>query len=135
MQETYVAGENIASYCTKCRLNLDHTIVAVAGEAIVKVKCRTCGSTHKFRNPADAPKPRAPRSKKSGETTPAAKSSWAAEMAEARGKEHAYSMVARYRIGDIVIHDRFGKGIVQKLYENKCDVLFEDKQRLMASGN
>jgi hypothetical protein len=134
MQETYSAGENIASYCTKCRLNLDHTVVALVGQTIAKVKCMTCGSTHKFRNPADAPKPRAPRAKK-GSTLPSAASLWEAGMAGARGKEHAYSMVAKYRIGDIVVHDRFGKGVVQKLYENKCDVLFEDRQRLMASAN
>ena len=44
-------------------------------------------------------------------------------------------MGSKYRVGDIVNHDTFGKGVVQKLYTNKCDVLFQDKERLMASAN
>lgn len=133
MLEKHSAGENIASYCTKCKLNLDHTIIAMAGEAIAKVKCKTCGSTHKYRNPADPPKVRAPRTKKNDGSTAA--TVWEAGIAGARGKEHSYSMGSKYRVGDIVNHDTFGKGVVQKLYTNKCDVLFKDKERLMCSTN
>jgi hypothetical protein len=133
MVEKYAAGENIASYCTKCKINLDHAIVAMTGETIAKVKCKTCGSVHKFRNPADPPKVRTPRVKKV--KIDAAVATWEAGMAEARGKEHVYSMGAKYRIGDVVDHHTFGKGIVRKLYMNKCDVLFKDKERLMASAN
>ena len=134
MQEKYSAGENIASYCTKCKINLDHVIVAMAGEAIAKVKCKTCNSTHKFRNPADPPKVRTPRAKKGSAADPTV-ATWETGIAEARGKEHIYRMDAKYRIGDIVAHHTFGKGIVRKLYSNKCDVLFRDKERLMASAN
>lgn len=134
MQEKYAAGDNIASWCTKCKLNLDHTIVAMESEQVVKVKCRTCGSTHKFRNPADPPKARTPRAKAaSGATATASK--WETALAEANGKSFPYTMDGKYRVGDCVIHDRFGKGVVLKLYTNKCDVLFQDRERLMASGN
>ncbi len=44
-------------------------------------------------------------------------------------------MAARYEVGDVVIHDKFGKGVVTKTYQNKCDMLFQDKERLMASAN
>jgi hypothetical protein len=44
-------------------------------------------------------------------------------------------MDTKYRVGDIVDHDRFGKGVVLKLLVNKCEVLFQDQERLMASGN
>lgn len=135
MQEPYSAGGNIPSYCTKCRLNLDHAIVALVGGAIAKVKCKTCGSTHKFRDPADPLKTRLPRAKTDNAARTPAANPWGAALAEAKGKERAYAMDAKYRIGDIVVHDRFGKGIVQKLYANKCDVLFQDRERLMASGN
>ena len=55
MLEKHSAGENIAAYCTKCKASCDHIIVAMAadGEAIAKVKCRTCGSAHKYRTSAD----------------------------------------------------------------------------------
>ena len=49
MIRKYSAGDNIASHCTKCKLMLDHAIVAMDGEVIAKVKCKTCGSVHKYR--------------------------------------------------------------------------------------
>jgi hypothetical protein len=135
MQEKYLAGDNIVSYCTKCRLNLDHTIVAMTGEAIVKVKCRTCGSTHKFRDPANAPKARPAKAGASRASRPMSEDRWEAALAEAKGQPHPYNREGKYRVGDVVAHDRFGKGVVLKLYTNKCDVLFQDQERLMASGN
>jgi hypothetical protein len=56
-------------------------------------------------------------------------------MSKARGKELVYNMTGRYRVGDIVVHDKFGKGVVRKLSMNKCHVVFQDKERLMASAN
>ena len=44
-------------------------------------------------------------------------------------------MAAIYRVGEIVNHQTFGKGIVLKLYANKCGMLFKDGERLMASTN
>lgn len=133
MQEKYRAGENIESYCTKCKLSLDHTVVAMDGEQVVKVKCRTCGSTHKFRNPADPPKARKGRAKADGSASTV--NPWETALAAATAKALPYRMDAKYRVGDIVDHERFGKGVVRKLYVNKCDVLFQDCERLMASGN
>ena len=132
MQEKHSSGENILSYCTKCRLNLDHVIVAMDGVTIVKVKCKTCGGTHLFRDPAIVRKPRSPRKKAAAETVAVL---WQTCISRAKGKEHLYNMSLRYRVGDIVLHDKFGKGIVRKTALNKCHVLFEDKERLMASAN
>ncbi len=132
MLEQDAAGGNTVSYCTKCKLSLDHTIVAMVGETIAKVRCKTCGGTHKFRK---APVARKIRSPKADDALQQAAARWEAGIALAKGKEHAYSMAAKYRVGSVIIHDRFGKGVVLKLYSNKCDVLFQDKERLMASAN
>ncbi len=134
MQERYAAGDNISSRCTKCKLVLDHTIVAMDGEQVAKVKCRTCGSTHKFRNPADAPKTRATRSK-AADNAAAAGSRWETAVAEAGERSFPYSMDGTYRVGDCILHERFGKGVVLKLHVKKCEVLFRDGEKLMASGN
>lgn len=135
MPELLSAGKNIESYCTKCRLNLDHTIVAMEGEVIARVKCNTCGSRHKFRDPATAGKVRTAGARKAEGLPQSAAAAWESALGEAKGKERVYEMTAQYRIGDIVLHPVFGKGVVQKLYTNKCDMLFQDKTRLMASGN
>ena len=135
MLDKNTAGKNIESYCGKCRLSLDHTIMAREGEVIAKVRCKTCGSSHKFRNPADAQKVRKPKSIKGGGEKATAEIIWQNGLAEAKGKERDYSMVAKYRVGDIANHQTFGKGVIMKLYPNKCEMLFRDKERLMASTN
>lgn len=133
MLEKRAAGEQIVSACTKCKLALDHTIVAMVGETIAKVKCKTCGSIHKFRDPADAGKPRATRTKDAPAKTTEAL--WEACVAESTGPEREYEMTATYQVGDLVLHTIFGKGVVRKLYVKKCDILFQDKERMMASAN
>jgi hypothetical protein len=60
---------------------------------------------------------------------------WETELAGARGKERDYDMAAKYRVGEVVNHHTFGKGIVTKLHTNKCEMLFKDRERLMASTN
>ncbi len=133
MLEKFSEGESIPSYCTECKLNLDHTIVAVNGAEIVKVKCMACGSTHKYRNASAIVKRRSPRKKE--DTARTNEVFWETCLAASKGKEITYEMTGKYHVGDIVLHHVFGKGIVRKLYLNKCDVLFKDKERLMASAN
>ena len=133
MQEKISAGSNVASYCTKCKLSLDHAVVAMEKESIAKVKCKTCGSVHKFKDPAEVKKPRTVKKKVDAAKT--AETLWETSLSETKGKERVYDMSGKYRVGDVVLHGTFGKGIVRKLYQNKCDMLFKDKERLMASAN
>ena len=41
-------GEDVEAWCTPCRRNLNHRVVALLGTNIQKVQCLTCGSEHKF---------------------------------------------------------------------------------------
>ena len=135
MQDKNSVGQNIDSYCGKCKLNLDHTIMAMDGETMAKVRCKSCGSSHKFKNPFDLQKICKSKVKKGVSVETTAKIIWEAGLAEAKGKERDYSIAEKYRVGDIVNHHTFGKGVVMKLYPNKCDMLFKDRERLMASTN
>lgn len=135
MQETYTTGQNIDSLCGKCKQSTDHTIMSMDAETVARVRCKTCGNTHKFRNPAESVEPRKPRTKRGTGEAVTAEMAWQAGLAEAKGKERDYSMDSKYRIGDIVNHRTFGKGIVLKVYVNKCGMLFRDGEKLMASTN
>ena len=53
---TYKAGQEIDAYCTKCRMDLGHRIVAVAQGKPVKAECLTCRGVHMYRAPKSAPK-------------------------------------------------------------------------------
>jgi hypothetical protein len=135
MPEKNSTGQSIESYCTKCKVNRDHTIMVMEEETIGKVRCKNCGSSHKYRNPLVAHKVWRAGRKKAGGEEATAEIVWEAGIAGAKGKARDYSMAAKYRVGDIVDHQTFGKGIVTKLYANKCDMLFKDRERLMASTN
>ena len=43
-------GDYIDDHCSRCKRTTDHSIVAMVGEEVVKVMCRTCNSEHKYRH-------------------------------------------------------------------------------------
>jgi hypothetical protein len=135
MPEKSAVGDHTATYCTQCQLHRDHTVVAIDGEQITMVACTTCGSMSTFAPPPAAPKARSSRAKKGAGVPPSVTPLWEAKIAAATGKEHRYTTTATYRIGDILLHEQFGKGVVLKLATKKCTVLFKDKERVMASAN
>jgi hypothetical protein len=50
-------GDVIDDYCTRCRLIMNHGVVGMVGEEIVKVRCNTCQSEHPYKH-ARLPKKR-----------------------------------------------------------------------------
>ena len=135
MTDRISTGGDIDAYCTKCKLNLEHFVLAIVAGAAVKVKCKTCGSIHRFKG-TPAAKPKAPR-KVSTSSKPlvSIQAQWEAAVDAARGPELPYDMESSFRDGDLIVHNFFGKGIVLKTYFRKCSVLFRDKERLLASSN
>lgn len=139
------AGAEIDSWCTKCKLDLGHRIVAMVGDGPKRVICMTCGSEHNYRAPktgAAAPKPKA---KKTG-----AKRQTVAQMTEAARREEWRNRVegrsadefAAYRIDDVfqegqlIAHRRFGNGYVSELLDgNKVSVMFEDGAKTLVHGH
>jgi len=43
-------GDYIDDHCSRCKRTTDHSVVAMAGDEVVKVLCRTCNSEHKYRH-------------------------------------------------------------------------------------
>jgi len=43
-------GDYIDDHCSRCKRTTDHAVVAMAGEEVLKVVCRTCNSEHKYRH-------------------------------------------------------------------------------------
>jgi hypothetical protein len=43
-------GDDIDDHCSRCKRTTDHSIVAMAGEEVLKTRCRTCNTEHKFRD-------------------------------------------------------------------------------------
>ncbi len=131
-------GDEIVSYCTKCKLDLDHTIVAMKEDKVARVVCRTCNGEHNYR---DRSKKKVPAKTKS--TTPKKKRStakdpetlWKAALEKTQRAEVPYNMSKAFKIDDIVLHKTFGKGVVLLTAARKMTLIFEDKERMLVSSN
>ena len=135
MKENNSAGKSVESYCGKCKVNRDHTIMTTDGQTIARVRCKECGSLHKFRDVAELRTIRKAGAKTIAQEQAATALVWETGLAAARGKARDYDMAAAYRVGEVVNHNTFGKGIVLKVHLNKCEMLFKDRERLMVSAN
>ena len=135
MTDRIITGGDIDSYCTRCKLNLEHIVLAMVGGAVVKVQCKTCGSIHRFKGmPAVRPK----SSRREGAVLKSfvtCQALWEEAMGNANGPELPYDMARSYRAGDVIVHSIFGKGVVQKTFFKKCAVLFKDKERMLVTSN
>ena len=118
----------------KCKMELEHTIVAMVGTLPKRVKCNTCNSLHNYRaKPAER--------KSAGTKTPgqktksrgkAYKDSLALLAAADRSSAIAYSIKSTFKENDLIEHPKFGTGLVQSaLKANKIEVIFEDGPRLL----
>ncbi|APR76531.1 Hypothetical protein A7982_01878 [Minicystis rosea] len=154
-------GGEIDAYCTKCRLDLTHRIIAMVGDVVKKVECKTCNSHHLYRRPKTERDAAHARMAKRAEDRKAAgggassggnSKSARAERAERAEREltatweHAiagqpttafkpYRISVTFGVGDLVRHSKFGDGVVQKVLDpSKVEILFKDGPRTMAQG-
>ena len=151
-------GRDIDAYCTKCRMDLGHTIIAMVGEKVVQVRCNTCGGVHRYKaakSQAAAKAPaaktrRAAAPKKEGtsvrRTTAVPKATpkerfteWhttVGQMSEEEGRDaRTYAMREIFDEGELVRHPKFGLGKVLRIEpDDKIVVLFrEGEKRLVAN--
>ncbi len=156
MSKPLKAGGEVDSWCTKCKLVLNHRIIAMVGGTPVRVECSTCGSHHNFR--ARAPGDKAPAtatgSRSSGATASSSgprstrgptkaqqaimdrERTW--EKAIAGKGVHdfrAYRVTELFAEGDLVRHSKFGDGVVTRIIDpRKVEILFKDEPRTLAQG-
>jgi hypothetical protein len=147
-----VAGE-VDSWCTKCRLILNHRIVSMKEGRAYQVECLTCRAQHLWRAhpPGERPASSSGRdgtSRPSGalsagasrtaRVTPAARHEQAWEKAIAGRGMHefrTYDVTQSFQEGDLVRHKKFGDGLVTRVIDaHKVEVLFRDEARTLAQA-
>jgi hypothetical protein len=137
-------GKEALSYCTSCKMDLNHTIVALKGDRIAKVHCLTCKKEHVYRAPKGITEPgqvvkKATRTRKKKEEVAEAVSveaEWEKLMAAHRESPlKPYSTKSSFLLGDKLSHPTFGDGIVGKLiYPNKLEVIFRTDVKVLIHG-
>ncbi len=146
MTKKTAPGGEVDAYCTKCRLDLSHRIVAMVDETIKRVECQTCGGQHNYRPPKGAKA--APKTKKRATRKKPSAAAKAAAQAAAKDEQHKqwqeaivgrpaedfvpYSPAVALSLGQMVRHAKFGDGVVTEVRAgDKIEVLFEGGSRLL----
>jgi hypothetical protein len=145
MDKTLSAGSTIETRCTRCNGVLNHTIVAMVGEKIVRVECSTCRGIHAFHpvKPSKAPavaksgqkKSAVPRTAKA-DPEAAARAEWEAlQPGMDPAQAVPYDMNRVYCLNNLLFHPNFGLGIVQLVIPpHKIDVLFQSGRKRLRCG-
>ncbi len=156
MAKALHAGGEVDAWCTKCKLVLNHRIIAMVATKPVRVECSTCSSHHNFRGHAPGDKPAAGGSASSGTR----RVTGGAGPASARGPTKAvqaaldrersweravsghtvgefkpYRVSGMFTEGELIRHSKFGDGIVTRIIDTKkIEILFKDDTRTLAQG-
>jgi hypothetical protein len=132
-----VGGEADA-FCTKCKMLLGHTILAMVGTRVARVRCNTCQGEHNFRKTeAKARAPRAPAGHKHAGRAAAEAAAKGGDL-DSLLKGRDISQPLRYQAGQafakdaILHHPAFGLGIVLSVRGEKMDVMFEGGLKTLA---
>ena len=139
---TIRVGGEIDAACGKCEMNLAHTILAMVGPKVIKVKCNTCGNDHNYRGVQPlvklqsfaAPK-RAIAGKDPKPRSAVVVVSWDEQF---KGKDltkaKKYSPRETFAVDDVVDHPTFGLGLVRSVRDGKVEVAFKQDEKILVHG-
>lgn len=132
-------GGDIDSYCTRCKMLLGHTILAMVGDRVARVRCNTCQGEHVYKSgaPGEA-KPRASSGTGTRSTGTRAKAeviSFDDTIASKDvGNAKAYSVNEKFALDQVIDHPTFGRGFVSAVRPDKVDVTFKSFVKTLVHG-
>ena len=143
--KTLSAGSEIDSWCTKCKLDLGHRIIAMVKDQPRRVVCQTCGSQHNYRAPKSSELGiRVRKTKKTPSRSPSARAkaeidrhqAWESRIAGNAVSEFTrYTIDKVFELDELVAHKKFGEGyVVEILDAHKVTIMFKDGLRTLAQG-
>src|SRR5262245_50889151 len=114
------AGSEIDAWCTRCKMDLGHRIIAMVADRPKRVICQTCGSQHNYRAPRSEERSRAGSSARAetagGASAPRGgggrgraeherMAEWESRvLGQAVGAFTRYSMERSFRAGQLILH-------------------------------
>lgn len=134
------AGQEIDAWCTRCKMDLTHKVVAAVGDKPVKVECRTCYTIHMYRAPKTSPAAVSRAAEKSPKTSSPRTTAKKSEPVSALPAEppagvrvHPYNMSEHFSKGQWLQHKVFGHGLVtNEIGSDKIEVHFDQGLKVLA---
>ena len=135
MQRPYRVGRSCEAWCTQCKSEAGHTIIAMVDGLPKRVECDSCHGQHNYRlapvqlRPAKIKGSRSRRINRKN-------APWETLFSTDDSPEaRLYSMTERFEADEVVEHESFGIGIVQQVQPgNKIEVLFKSGKKLLVHG-
>ncbi len=144
MGNNYTVGGYAEGWCTKCRLLLGHTIIAMVDNFPARVKCNTCNSQHNFHTKESGKSRTSPKtssksasSSKKIKTQEASFNDYTARLAGYDlSAAQKYSVGGNFKKDEIIDHFKFGVGIVLSVIQsNKIEILFKDGLKILIQNS
>ena len=134
MAHVHRVGGDVDAFCTRCKMELGHTILAMVGARPVRVRCNTCGGEHNYRGTSGPARkgswvPVAERAARPAVT------SWEALLRQKDlSRARRYTARERYQADEVVDHPVFGIGLVQEVRGDKISVAFKADVKTLVHG-
>ncbi len=137
MTTNYSVGADITAWCTKCKLELGHTIVAMVENLPKRVECNTCHGKHNYKlQPASRSRTTAKKTTRK-RITPEGTYIEHLERLTGGGpfNTKGYKLSDNFEKDTIIEHPKFGTGIVLSIIQpKKIQVLFKEGSKLLAQN-
>jgi hypothetical protein len=129
--KTVRVGGDIDAFCTRCKMELGHTVLAMVGTKPARVRCNTCQGEHNYRG-SSAPTPR--RASAATREKPQV-TSWEALLANKDlSRARTYSAKEKFAADEVLNHPIFGIGLVQEVRGDKIQVAFKADVKTLVHG-
>jgi len=137
MRKEMTVGSELDSYCGKCKLELNHVVVAMVADQPRRVRCLTCQSEHNHRLQKAVEKATTTRGKRAaGKTKTTARSKWNDLIANWDDSlARPYSIYESFAVSDWIDHTKFGKGgVIDVPAPDRIITLFESGEKMLMQG-
>lgn len=132
---TQNVGGEVDAVCTKCKMTLAHTVLAIVGTKIARVRCNTCGGDHSYRTEAGATRssPTTATRARVAKDRPHKVTITFDQQLEGKDLTQAkvYSTRTAFVVDEVMSHPTFGYGIVAAVRGDKVDVNFKMTQKTL----
>ncbi|GAC1548283.1 MAG: hypothetical protein NVS2B9_15180 [Myxococcales bacterium] len=128
-------GGDIDAQCTKCKMVLGHTILAMVGNKPARVRCNTCDGEHNYRGTQANPPKKGTWQPKAVERAKPVVTSWEALIAaKDASRARRYSARELFATDELLEHPTFGLGLVQLVRGDKIQVAFKADVKTLVHG-
>jgi len=137
-----LVGKNIDAFCLRCQLSLAHIVLYEVGGMVRGVKCKTCGTEHRYQGPAPEKRRSIPAVRRNGAgSAPRPRTVRPADVRQWEARNAAitqdvvvwdYKLTERYEKGDVISHPLFGRGFAESITADGMEVLFREGRKRMA---